>query len=88
MFHTQKQTMMNPQADPYNALFNEQKTLKEHLESELKALQQLFDQVILEPPDLQRLFWLRQDLEVQLKQLELLIAELNQLVQPSPTPQW
>lgn len=83
MFQNQKQFLQSPNNQGYTALSTEQKQLKEQIEMELRALNQCFDQVIMEPPDLQKLYWLRQDLEIQLKQLELLIMELNQLVTPS-----
>jgi len=47
-------------------------------------LNQLYDHVVLEPPDLQKLFNLRSDLELQVKQMELLMSEIQTLVQPAP----
>lgn len=49
---------------------------------------QLYKTVILDPPDLQKLYWLQQDLEIQLKQLELLIKELGQITQHPGMPLW
>lgn len=93
--------MSAPQQQGFNDLATAQKSLKDQIENELKTLNNLYDSVYLEPPgsfsslkqrlmfqDIQRLFWLRQDLEIQLKQLELLMIELNQLVTPNPSPQY
>lgn len=57
------------------------------METELRALQHLNQQVILDPPDLARLMVLLQDLRIQMKQLELYHNELQQLLTPQPTPQ-
>ena len=59
--------------------------MKESIEAELKVLSQLNDQVILEPYELLQYFTLKHDLEIQHKQVDLLLLELQQLVQPSPS---
>jgi hypothetical protein len=81
MYQNQRQFMAAPQEAGYNLISNEQNQLKSQIESELQTLQSLYDTVILDPPDLQKLLWLKQDLEVQMKQLELLIWEMRQLTQ-------
>jgi hypothetical protein len=53
MFQTQKQFLQAPNNQGFNLLTTDQKQLKEQLESEIKALVQCYDQVVLEPPDLQ-----------------------------------
>jgi hypothetical protein len=57
--------------------------VKEAIESELKLLQQLFEQVVLEPQELQKYFTLKYDLEIQHKQVDILLGELQNLVQPN-----
>lgn len=80
--------MQNPQAEPFKSLANDQFALKSVIENELKILCQIFDNTILDPPDLQRYYHLKQDLEIQLRQLELLISEIQQLAQTSRNPQY
>jgi hypothetical protein len=58
-------------------------TMKESIEAELKVLQQLYEQVMLEPYELLQYFTLKQDLEIQHKQVDLFQTELQHLVQPS-----
>lgn len=79
----QKQLMANPQQEPFNNLSNEHRAMKESIEAELKVLQQLYEQVILEPYELLQYFTLKQDLEIQHKQVDLFQTELQHLVQPS-----
>eukprot|EP01114_Cavostelium_apophysatum_P019436 TRINITY_DN626_c0_g1_i3.p1 TRINITY_DN626_c0_g1~~TRINITY_DN626_c0_g1_i3.p1 ORF type:complete len:637 (+),score=184.93 TRINITY_DN626_c0_g1_i3:219-2129(+) len=83
IFQTQKQFMTAPQQQGFQQLSDELKQLKEQIDMELKGIVTVYDTVILEPPDLQKLLWLRQDLEIQMKQIELLVAELNRLVSPN-----
>lgn len=79
----QQSTNSQQISQQFQPLANEQKELKDHIESEIKALIECYDRVILEPPDLQKLLWLKQDLEIQLKQTELLMVELNRLLTPN-----
>jgi Sec7-like guanine-nucleotide exchange factor len=88
MFQTQKQLMNSPQLEAYNQLLLEQRQFKEQIDSILNSLTQLYRTVILEPPELQKVYTLRHEINIQLKQLELLTAELQQLVQPNNTSQW
>lgn len=88
MFPNQKKIMISPSVEAFNSLSNEQRILKDRIESELRTLHQLYENVILEPSDLQKLFFLKQDLEIQFKQLELLILESQQLIHPPSVPQW
>mmetsp|Transcript_19777 Transcript_19777/g.27602 ORF Transcript_19777/g.27602 Transcript_19777/m.27602 type:complete len:637 (+) Transcript_19777:181-2091(+) len=89
LYHNQQQLLLMPQpkVEIYNSLLEEHKNLKSQIDNEFQALHQLYDQFILEPPDLQRQNYLRQDLEVQRRQLDLLSQELSLLVQPvNPRP--
>ena len=88
MFQQQKALMIRPTQDVYAYLSQEQRILREQIEVEVKALNNLYDSAVLEPSDLQKRFILKQDFEIQLKQLELLILEIQQLVNPPPTPPW
>ena len=84
MFSTQRQFILKRQFELLPNLNQDQKALKDQLEEELKSLQNLYDTAILDPVDLQRLYFLKQDLEVQFKQLELLAQEIKQTVQSTP----
>eukprot|EP00026_Physarum_polycephalum_P002638 Phypoly_transcript_02646.p1 GENE.Phypoly_transcript_02646~~Phypoly_transcript_02646.p1 ORF type:complete len:603 (+),score=111.89 Phypoly_transcript_02646:163-1971(+) len=79
--HEQAQLLQQPQVEPYNALTAQQRALKEQMDAEVRALTQLSQQVIMDPPDLARLVVLQQELRIQIKQLELYIMELQQLTQ-------
>jgi len=83
----QAQLLQQPQLDVYNGIAAQLRALREQMETELRALQHLNQQVILDPPDLARLMILLQDLRIQMKQLELYHNELQQLLQPQPTIQ-
>jgi len=82
-FMAQKQLMVSPKQDVFNALLADHRQVKEAIESELKLLQQLFEQVVLEPQELQKYFNLKYDLEIQHKQVDILLGELQNLVQPN-----
>lgn len=73
---------MKPTIEAMQALDIDQKQMKVKLDSELKALQELRQRVILDPGDLHRLLFLEQELSIQLKQLELFYFELQSLAQP------
>eukprot|EP01117_Protostelium_nocturnum_P010997 TRINITY_DN3990_c0_g2_i1.p1 TRINITY_DN3990_c0_g2~~TRINITY_DN3990_c0_g2_i1.p1 ORF type:complete len:685 (-),score=202.19 TRINITY_DN3990_c0_g2_i1:40-1977(-) len=84
MFQDQRKIMLEPKAEDFNRLTQQQKQLKLKIEEELNALQSTHDNVSIDPPDLQKLLWLKQDLEVQQKQLDLLINELLRLANQDP----
>lgn len=89
LYHNQQQllAMQPPKVEIYNSLLEEHKNLKSQIDNEFQALHQLYEQFVLEPPDLQRHNYLKQDLEVQRRQLDLLSQELGLLVQPvNPRP--
>jgi hypothetical protein len=44
------------------------------MDAEVRALTQLSQQVIMDPPDLARLVVLQQELRIQIKQLELYLS--------------
>lgn len=83
----QLQFLQQPIPDHFNALAASQRTLREQMETEMRALVQLTQQVIMDPPDLARMMVLQQELRIQMKQLELYQAELQQLVQPQAPAQ-
>ncbi len=88
IFSTQRQFLLNTQRsmDAYVSLTNDHKALREQLDEETRALTNVYESVVLDPPDLQKFFWLKQDLEIQSKQLELLTLELNQAANPTSNP--
>jgi hypothetical protein len=73
-----------PQA--FVALETEQKLLKNQIDEQLKALQQIYCKFLLSPQDLHSVYQLHSELQLQLKQLELLYVELQLLVNPSHIP--
>eukprot|EP01119_Soliformovum_irregulare_P011455 TRINITY_DN286_c0_g1_i2.p1 TRINITY_DN286_c0_g1~~TRINITY_DN286_c0_g1_i2.p1 ORF type:complete len:465 (+),score=127.76 TRINITY_DN286_c0_g1_i2:159-1553(+) len=79
IFSRQQQFMKAPHHDMYRQLVQEHRQVKEGIQALQNSLNQLFKSVILEPLDLQRCYWLKQDLEIQMKQLDILIAEISQL---------
>jgi hypothetical protein len=81
----QKQVMMNPQKDSFDMLNQEHQSFKEHLDNEIRALQQVSQRVILAPGEINRLLGLLQELKIQQTQLELYHQELIQLTQSYPT---
>ncbi len=84
-YTAQKQLMSAPKQDVFTQLLTEERQSKEAIEAEMKLLNQLFEQVILEPQELLKYFTLKHDLELQHKQLDLLLGELQNLVQPNST---
>lgn len=83
----QLQFLQQPLPEPFNVLAATQRSLREQMETEMRALVQLTQQVIMDPPDLARMMVLQQELRIQMKQLELYQAELQQLVQPQAPAQ-
>lgn len=84
----QKQLMMMPQKEGIEVLDVQQKQLRMQIDHELKGLQQLHSQVLLEPTDLHRLALLMTELRLQQLQVELFRQELQQLVQPHMQKRW
>ena len=77
--------MLNPQKQAYEVLDYQQTQLKQQIESEIKTLQQLYTQKILQPSEIQQLKTLLQDLKLQQTQLEVYHQELLQLTQQNPS---
>ena len=84
----QKQLLMMPQKEGLEMLDAQQKQMRLQIEHELKGLQQLHGQALLEPADLHRLSLMQVELRMQLLQLELFRQELQQLVQPQMQKRW
>jgi hypothetical protein len=82
----QRAVLIQPTPQSFAALENEQKLLKTQIDEELKALQQIYCKFLLSPQDLHSVYQLYSDLQLQLKQLELLYVELQLLVNPTQTP--
>eukprot|EP01112_Ceratiomyxa_fruticulosa_P021758 TRINITY_DN7779_c0_g1_i1.p1 TRINITY_DN7779_c0_g1~~TRINITY_DN7779_c0_g1_i1.p1 ORF type:complete len:658 (-),score=121.45 TRINITY_DN7779_c0_g1_i1:165-2138(-) len=80
----QQALLQNPQIEPFNAMVTQQRVLKEQMDIELRALSELNQKVILDPPDLARMHLLNTELQVQMRQLELYHAELQQLLGQAP----
>jgi len=78
----QKQVMHNPSKQSFDSLDQQHRQMKEQIDTEVKALQRLYTQVILQPPEIHRLLLLVQELKIQQTQLELFHQELHQLAQP------
>jgi hypothetical protein len=87
MRHVQRQLMHQPEMNVYKQIDVEQKQLKQRLEEELQYLHKINRTYVLEPQDLHKYTFLRQELELQLQQLELFMRELQLLLQP-PAPRW
>lgn len=85
MRHVQRQLMHQPEMSVYKQVDVEQKHLKQKLEEELQYLHKINRTYVLEPQDLHKYTFLRQELELQLQQLELFMRELQLLLQP-PAP--
>jgi hypothetical protein len=87
--HLQKQVLTSPQKESFEMLNNQQEQLKNQLDAELKALQELENTVILSPQELRKSFYLAQSIEAQSMQLEIYHQELQQLVlQPGQPPRY
>merc|ERR1712137_120667 len=78
----QKQVMCNPQEHTFKLLDSQHRALKEQIDIEVKALQNLYTQTVLLPAEVHRLLLLVQELKIQQTQLELFRQELHQLTQP------
>jgi len=77
----QKQVMISPTKSSFDLLDQQHRQMKEQIDTEVKALQRLYTQVILQPPEIHRLLLLVQELKIQQTQLELFHQELHQLAQ-------
>jgi len=77
----QKQVMVSPTKSSFDMLDQQHRQMKEQIDIEVKALQRLYTQVILQPPEIHRLLLLVQELKIQQTQLELFHQELHQLAQ-------
>eukprot|EP00028_Trichosphaerium_sp_Am-I-7-wt_P000889 CAMPEP_0168524560 /NCGR_PEP_ID=MMETSP0405-20121227/10731_1 /TAXON_ID=498012 /ORGANISM="Trichosphaerium sp, Strain Am-I-7 wt" /LENGTH=556 /DNA_ID=CAMNT_0008546807 /DNA_START=69 /DNA_END=1739 /DNA_ORIENTATION=+ len=80
MMQQLKMLLNSPSQQGYDSMLALQHRLKSQIDQELQKLQVLNRDIILSPRDLQMLFNLHQDLQIQLKQLELLYHELQSLV--------
>jgi hypothetical protein len=81
----QRPLMQRPEMQAFKVLDVEQKALKTKLEAGLALLQHVNRSYSLEPPELHKHSFLKQELEVQLQQLDLYMRELQLLLQP-PAP--
>jgi hypothetical protein len=80
----QKQIIENRQHSEGLTLDSEEKQLKTSVDSELRMLHELFEQAIFRPGELHRWDYLRHELEVQQKQIEVLIDEITQFQSTHP----
>jgi hypothetical protein len=87
MRHVQRQLMHQPEMTTYKQVDAEQKQMKQKVEEELQFLHKINRTFVLEPQDLHKYTFLRQELELQIQQLELYMRELQLLLQP-PAPRW
>lgn len=78
--------LFQPNTQLYEKLVGDQRKLKEKLDGELQMLQRLLETCLMDPVIVQKMYMLRQDLSVQLYQLELLQQELQQFVQNIQNP--
>lgn len=78
----QKQVMVSPNKQSFDILDQQHRQMKEQIDTEVKSLQRLYTQVILQPSEIHRLLLLVQELKIQQTQLELFHQELHQLTQP------
>jgi hypothetical protein len=71
----------------FQSILQDQANIKERIEKELNALQELNQTRILAPEELHRLYVLHQELQLQFRQLELYYYELQSLANPNvPVP--
>ena len=84
----QKQVMVAPNKPSFDILDQQHRQMKEQIDTEVKALQRLYTQVILQPPEIHRLLLLVQELKIQQTQLELFHQELHQLAQAHGPTRW
>lgn len=87
MRHIQRQLMHQPEMNTYKMIDAEQKQLRQKIDEEIQTLHKINRTHILDPQDLHKYTFLRQELEIQLQQLELYMRELQLLLQP-PAPRW
>lgn len=66
----------------FNALDEEHKSLKTEIDEEIIVLYNLNQTTILDAPNIHSLYWLHQELHIQLRQLELFHTELQSLLTP------
>ena len=66
----------------FSNLDAEHKTLKAEIDDEIVTLYNLNQNTILDAPNIHSLYWLHQELNLQLRQLELFHAELQSLLSP------
>ena len=84
----QKGVMIAPQKSSFEMLDAQHRKLKEAIENQIKALQSLYTQVILLPPEIHKVLLLIQELKIQQTQLELYHQELHQLASNTGPPRW
>eukprot|EP01094_Clydonella_sp_ATCC50884_P001611 TRINITY_DN1121_c0_g2_i2.p1 TRINITY_DN1121_c0_g2~~TRINITY_DN1121_c0_g2_i2.p1 ORF type:complete len:530 (+),score=195.36 TRINITY_DN1121_c0_g2_i2:363-1952(+) len=80
----QKQFLANPNKEDYDVLYQQHVQVKERVDSELRAIDELCAHVVLPPPCIPRLDALRQLVAVQLQQIELFHRELTAVAQGAP----
>ena len=80
MRQAQKQVLLNPQKESFEVLNNQQENLKKNLDAEIKALNDVIQNTILQPHEVRKAFHLHQELLIQSMQLELYHQELGQLL--------
>ena len=84
----QKQVMVSPNKQAFDVLDQQHRQMKEQIDTEVKALQRLYTQVVLQPSEIHRLLLLVQELKIQQTQLELFHQELHQLAQSHGPTRW
>ncbi len=84
----QKQVLLNPTKEGFDAVHSQHEILKKQLDQELQALYDLERTVLLTPPELKKWISLTQNLFVQNLQLELYHQELQQLLQKNVPQRW
>jgi hypothetical protein len=82
------QFLQSPSQEAYTALAKEQAQMRGQIDTAQALLQQEFKKSFFNPAELQQYYWLRSSLDVQAKQLDLLIQEINHLVHSPNTPIW
>jgi len=85
----QRKLMLQPggEVQHFKAVDAEHRQMKAKIEEELAFLQTIFGTHLLEPPELHKHAFLKQDLELQLKQVEIYHRELTALLQ-NGGPRW
>lgn len=88
MRYFQRQVLQNPQRQNFDILTQQHEQMKKQLDAELKTLCDMENQIILSPPEIQKLTQVKQKLITQTMQLELYHQELQGLLaQQSGGPQ-